>query len=116
MRLGKIADKEDDIDSAKYGFIDMYGKEVIPVKYNWADGFDEGLAAVRLDKKFGFINQKGEEVIPFIYSSTGSFHEGLAAVAAGIIPMKNGALLIKQAKPHHLLFMTGHIGLVMGWH
>ncbi|MBS1620554.1 MAG: WG repeat-containing protein [Bacteroidetes bacterium] len=98
VRLGKIADKEDDIDSAKYGFIDMYGKEVIPVKYNWADGFDEGLAAVRLDKKFGFINQKGEEVIPFIYSSTGSFHEGLAAVATGDYPNEKWGFIDKTGK------------------
>jgi len=78
----------------KYGFIDQTGKEVIPIQYDTAGDFSEGLAMVGVkngrgtstyigfeyDFDCGFIDKTGKEVIPLQYSSAESFSEGLAAV------------------------------------
>ena len=66
--------------SGKWGFVDEQGKEVIPFKYEAADKFSEGLAAIKLDGKWGGIDEQGKEVIPFIYDYAGEFSEGLARV------------------------------------
>lgn len=64
----------------KYGFINTKGEEVIPLKYSYAESFNEGLAVVKLNSKFGFINTKEEVVVPIKYNSTFGFKEGLAVV------------------------------------
>jgi|GEM_PF-3213308 len=64
----------------QYGFIDIKGREVIPLKYQMVSRFKNGLAYVREDNKYGYINTKGKTVIPFVYESASSFNEGLAAV------------------------------------
>ena len=69
----------------KYGFVDKKGKEVIPLKYDYAKNFSEGLTFVILNRKWGFINNEGEEVIPLIYdvfydTKDLKFSEGLAKV------------------------------------
>ena len=65
--------------NGKYGFVDKSGKEIIPVKYDSAWSFSEGLARVGLDK-CGFIDKMGVEIIPFKYDVAESFIEGLARV------------------------------------
>ena len=67
----------------KMGFADTTGKLVIPLIYDEAQGFSDGLAFVEKDGKGGYINQQGETVIPFIYESGGPFSEGLAVVMKG---------------------------------
>jgi hypothetical protein len=77
----------------KYGFIDIKGKEVIPLIFDNAISFSQDLAAVNkgygiIDYitymgKWGFINKKGKEVIPLNYDLVYSFTEGLAAVNKG---------------------------------
>lgn len=64
----------------KYGFMDKDGREVIPCKYDFVEGFKEGLAKVRLNKKYGFIDISGKEVIPCKFDEAGEFCEGLAWV------------------------------------
>jgi hypothetical protein len=72
----------------KFGYINMYGEEVIPVQYDWAFPFSEGLAAVSIDSKYefidagkyGFINKEGHVQIPFDYDYALCFQEGLAVV------------------------------------
>lgn len=64
----------------KYGYMDMDGKVVIDAVYDDADGFSEGLAAVKIKKKWGFIDKEGKEVIPFIYKGTAQFRDGHAYV------------------------------------
>jgi hypothetical protein len=49
----------------KWGYIDKACREVIPMKYDWAFGFSEGLALVaRIEKneKYGFIDKNGAEI------------------------------------------------------
>jgi len=67
----------------KYGFIDEAGKEVVPVKYDHARDFSDGLAAVELNEKWGFIDKTGKEVIPFDFDYAREFSDGLAPVLMG---------------------------------
>lgn len=83
-------ENEESYGSNFYGFIDITGKEVIPLIYESAKDFNQGLAIVSLTIKekgdkdfFGFIDKTGKEIIPFKYSGTNGareFSEGLAAV------------------------------------
>jgi hypothetical protein len=63
--------------NGKYGYIDTSGREVIPLQYNFADVFYEGLALVSIEGKRGHINPMGRVVIPLQY---GSFHKEPAHV------------------------------------
>ena len=68
MRLGI----PDHWESARYGFIDTTGKEIVPLKYEiigsfYGDYFSEGLAAVGLDGKWGLIDAAGKEILPADY-------------------------------------------------
>lgn len=60
---------EDDVDPVLYGFINHKGKEVIPLKYDYVNKFEQGFAKVMIAKKKGYINQWGREVIPVIFDS-----------------------------------------------
>lgn len=69
----------------KWGFIDHTGKEVITPKYNYANNFSEGLAAVFIDNDFqrgwGFIDEMDRVVIPNIYEIVSNFKNGTALVS-----------------------------------
>ena len=56
------------------------GKVVIPLKYDEARSFSEGLAKVKLNGKCGYVDKSGNEVVPLKYDYAGIFNEGLAAV------------------------------------
>ena len=64
----------------KWGYIDKQGEIVIPIQYDDAGFFSEGLARVRVNGKYGFIDTKGNMVIPAVYDWAGDFIEGLANV------------------------------------
>lgn len=62
----------------KYGFIDITGRVVIPIKFdNIEDGApdrgyanvwtDDELMSICINKKWGYINQDGKVVVPLIY-------------------------------------------------
>lgn len=53
--------------NGKYGYINLSGEEVIPIKYEFADDFENGLAGVVSNGKVGFIDADGNMVIPCIY-------------------------------------------------
>ena len=63
-----------------YGFADKSGNEVISFKYDFAWGFREGRARVRLNRKYGFVDKSGNEVTPLKYYFASSFYEGRACV------------------------------------
>jgi hypothetical protein len=65
------------------GIIDTNGKTIIASKYEAAESFSEGLAAVKLHGKWGYVDKVGKPVIPFEYGKAGSFKGGVAAVKAG---------------------------------
>lgn len=64
----------------KYGFKDENEKIIIPAKFEFAQPFREGLAAVMSNNKWGYIDEKGLEIIPFKYDNARAFSEDLAAV------------------------------------
>ncbi|MDR2774431.1 MAG: WG repeat-containing protein [Tannerella sp.] len=62
------------------GYVNKIEKDVIPLKYDNAGSFSEGLAEVELNGKWGCIDKRGKEVIPLKYDYIRSFSEGLAEV------------------------------------
>ena len=68
-----------DIDN-NWGFIDLDGKEVVPLKYGYASWFSEGMVQVQKNRMHGFCDANGKEVIPLKYKNAIGFHEGWAAV------------------------------------
>lgn len=86
-------------DSEHWGYIDMYGRQVIPCQYLDVGVFSEGLARVArqedaeqeyindprdgrvpygLSMKYTYINRRGERAFSNVYSACGDFHYGLA--------------------------------------
>lgn len=71
--------------SGKYGVINIYGEEIIPFgKYDYIDGFDRGLARVKIGRQsngktdngnlWGVINEDGIEVLPLAYKDIWNFY------------------------------------------
>jgi KWG Leptospira. len=59
-----------------YGYKNESGKVVITAKFDDANSFSEGLAAVLQNGKWGFIDKKGNFVIPAKFDESWSFSEG----------------------------------------
>ena len=78
--FGQILVPHQEGSSGKWGFLDeKTGKLIIPHKYDVADGFVEGLAAVGVRYEgWGFIDKTGNEVIPIKYDWVDHFADGLA--------------------------------------
>lgn len=63
-----------------FGFVNRNGKVIIEPRYQWAEDFSEGLAAVMVGDHWGFIDASGKTVIEPRYSWAGSFKEKRAVV------------------------------------
>jgi hypothetical protein len=66
--------------TGKYGYINIYGEEVIPCIYQNAKPFKGDLAKVQEDGKWGFINKENWKIISLSYDVVGEFSEGLLNV------------------------------------
>ncbi|MCA9803535.1 MAG: WG repeat-containing protein [Cyanobacteria bacterium HKST-UBA02] len=67
--------------SKKWGFIDPDGKLVIPYRYDRADVFKHGLAAVSVNDKWGYITKDGKVVGKLAYWKANQYSpEGIAKV------------------------------------
>lgn len=75
----------------EWGYINKKGKFVIPHKFEYASGFNEGLALVEINGKVGFINRHAAIIVPAKFEAVNrclnlggiygcSFHDGLAPV------------------------------------
>ena len=64
----------------RYGYIDRFGKMVIPLKYEKADYFSEGLASIKVNGKYGYIDKLGEIAIAADLYYASSFTNGYAEV------------------------------------
>jgi hypothetical protein len=51
----------------------LEGKTVIPCQFNFASGFSEGLAAVKINSTWGYINKLGTVVIPAQFDQVSIF-------------------------------------------
>lgn len=65
---------------AKYGYINCSGELKIPMIYEEANNFSEGLAGVKLNDKWGFIDKDGNIKIGFNYDEVNNFKDGIALV------------------------------------
>jgi hypothetical protein len=66
------------------GYLDASGRIAIPLQFNDARDFSEGMAAVRQGHEgWGFIDKTGQVVIPYEFVEVKPFSEGLAAVQLG---------------------------------
>lgn len=68
------------VNGGKWGYANENDKYLIQPKYDEADDFHDGLAAVRVDNRWGYINTKGEYAITPNYSKAEAFSEGYARV------------------------------------
>jgi hypothetical protein len=64
----------------KYGFINLAGEVEIPMQFDYAYSFSDGLAVVNINGKFGYIDKKGNMVLKPQFKRAFSFSNGLAAV------------------------------------
>jgi hypothetical protein len=82
----------------------------IPRRFEVAEPFSEGLAAVRIDGLFGFINHQGDIVIAPRFQAASSFSDGYAEVrignASGAID-RSGQLVVPAKFKRLLHFYDG---------
>lgn len=71
------------VSSGKYGYCDDNGRIVIPIQYQKAEDFSDGLASICIDGKHGFIDTAGNIVIEPMFEDAGAFHDGIAWVKNG---------------------------------
>ena len=65
----------------KFGFVDIYGNEVVPCTWRSAGEFSEYMASVQdANRKFGYVDVSGNLVIPCTWEEGWPFHGGLARV------------------------------------
>jgi hypothetical protein len=71
----------------KYGFIDATGKVIIPVEFDYAGPFSEGLAPVGVrtgnDTRWGYVSRDGKWAIPLEFESADLFSNHLAGAKRG---------------------------------
>lgn len=64
----------------KWGFCDRNKNIIIPIVYDDASPFREGLLVVWISGRWGFINKNGDIIIEPKYQKVMPFNNGLAAV------------------------------------
>lgn len=64
----------------KYGYIDESGEVIIPLRYDQAGEFSEGLAPAKTGRVWDLIDESGKTAFSLICSGIGHFREGLAPV------------------------------------
>ena len=64
----------------KYGFLDSSLNIVIPLVYDNAQDFREGLAAAKLHGNWGYIDTAGKLVVNVCYDTANEFRNGIAIV------------------------------------
>ena len=57
----------------KFGFKDSEGNTVVPLIYDYASEFKNGMAGVKQGEKYGFIDRSGQVAIPLTYDKTGFY-------------------------------------------
>lgn len=68
-------------ENGKMGYVDSDGQPRIEGKYDIADEFHEGLAAVKMGDYWGYINGNGDLVIKLQYGQAEPFENGRAKVS-----------------------------------
>ena len=77
-----IGMSENGLGRLTYGYVDTKGKWIIPRRFQGAQWFSEGMAAVKLRGRWGYIDKSGRFVIQPTFDQAGRFQQGLARVVA----------------------------------
>lgn len=64
----------------KWGYLDDQANVALPLKYDYAWDFTQGLAAVEVNGKFGYIDKQGDWVIERQFEHARPFKKGMAHV------------------------------------
>ena len=64
----------------RWGFIDERDREIIPIEYDAAKDFHDGVAAVCKNEEWGYIDKSNNVIIPFFFEWAGDFQDGFARV------------------------------------
>ncbi len=64
----------------RVGVIDIYGKIVVPTRYDDISFLNEGMIVTKLDNALGVYTKEGKEVIPPRYDIIYDFNDGMARV------------------------------------
>jgi hypothetical protein len=68
----------------KWGYINLKGEEVIPLRFDEVGDFSYGLAPVKSNSKWGYINAEGQAAVPSSFDAvSGGWRDGLSAVLIG---------------------------------
>lgn len=78
--LAQVVEKTRDGSRGKMGFLDLSGSLAIPMRFDDAGEFSEGLARARVGRSFGFIDRSGRFVVEPQFLLVRDFREGLACV------------------------------------
>ena len=68
----------------RYGFVNKDAREVIPIEFEDARDFRDGLAWIKIYGRSSYINTDGKSVVSDLYSEAGIYSDGLISV------MRNG--------------------------
>ena len=79
-------------DPCSWGFLDVSGKAISPLRFEFVRAFHGGLAGVRLNGKWGLINRNGDLTIEPRFDGVRDFQEGLCKAPL----MENTASLIRM--------------------
>lgn len=72
-------------DNGKFGYLNTDGDLVIPLEYEYASSFCDGVAIVRQSEKYGLIDVYNKVVVPMVY-------EGIKSPSENRYPVKKGKL------------------------
>jgi hypothetical protein len=87
---GLVAARKDGED--KYGYLNTKGEWAIPVQYESASGFKDGVAVVRIGDKRGAIDTKGQFKVMANYDMLESIGEGRLAFCSDAKTRKGGIM------------------------
>jgi hypothetical protein len=80
-KIFAVTDSCAKVQKGDYGFIDAFGKEIVPCKYGNLLPFSNGMTYFFYALKYGFYNTKGATVVPLTYTNVGTFADGLCPVS-----------------------------------
>lgn len=78
-----------------FGFIDPFGKEIIPLKYERVYIPAEGLIAAKMNNKWGYIDLANKTIIPFQFTGASNFQKVGTTILAGARKDKWGYIDLK---------------------
>ncbi len=105
-------------EQKRFGYINWYGRLVVPYKYEQASAFRMGYAIVGNGEKYGVINQKGKQILPYKFNLLGAYGDGLIPYLSnknkwGYITLK-GATKIKPIYDEAYPFLYGFAPIRLG--